>query len=68
LPTAAQISAGVGSMTQYRLTFANGVTQTMQTGACRINVIAPTNIFLVAQGTFNSTCTATGYISARRMR
>jgi hypothetical protein len=68
LPTAAQVAAGTGNMTQYRLTFANGVTQTMQTGICRVNVSTNTNVFLAAQGTFNSTCTATGYISARRVR
>jgi hypothetical protein len=68
LPTAAQICAGNGNMTQYRLTFGNGVTQTMQTGPTRVNVSASTTVYLVAQGTFNSTCTATGYISARRVR
>jgi hypothetical protein len=68
LPTAAQICAGNGNMTQYRLTFGNGVTQTMQTGPTRVNVSAPATVYLAAQGTFNSTCTATGYISARRVR
>jgi hypothetical protein len=69
LPTAAQIAAGVGNMTQYRLTFTSAQTQTMQAGICRISVSANTNVFLAAQGTFASgTLTATGYISARRVR
>jgi collagen type II alpha len=68
LPTAAQIAAGTGNMNQFRLTFANGVTQTMQTGPTRVNVSASTSVYLAAQGTFTSTCTATGYISARRVR
>jgi len=56
-------------MTQYALAFTKGVNQTMQAGICRINVSANTNIFLVAQSTFSGgTLTATGYISARRVR
>ena len=68
LPTAAHIASGTGNMTQYRMTFGNGMTQTMQTGPTRVNVTATTNVYLAAQGTFNSTCTATGYMSARRVR
>jgi hypothetical protein len=69
LPTAAQVAAGTGNMTQYALAFTKGVNQTMQAGVCRINVSANTNIFLVAQSTFSGgTLTATGYISARRVR
>jgi hypothetical protein len=69
LPTAAQIAAGTGNMTQYRMAFTTGQTETMQTGACRVNVSAPTTIYLAAQGTFSSgTLTATGYMSARRVR
>jgi hypothetical protein len=68
LPTAAQIAAGTGNMTQYRLTFGNA-TQTMQAGVVRVNVSAPTTVYLMAQGTFSGgTLTATGYISARRVR
>jgi hypothetical protein len=69
LPTSAQIAAGTGNMTQYGLSFTKGVVQTMQTGICRINVSANTNVFLAAQSTFSGgTLTATGYISARRVR
>jgi hypothetical protein len=68
LPTAAQVAAGTGNLTQYRLTFTTGQTQTMQTGITRVNVSASTNVYLLAQGTFTGTCTATGYISARRVR
>jgi hypothetical protein len=69
LPTAAQIAAGTGNMTQYRATFGTGATETMQTGVCRVNLSAAGNVYLAAQGTFSSgTLTATGYISARRVR
>jgi Collagen triple helix repeat (20 copies) len=69
LPTAAQVAAGTGNMTQYRLSFTSAATQTMQTGITRISVNAATNVYLTAQGTFASgTLTATGYISARRVR
>jgi hypothetical protein len=68
LPTPAQLAAGTGAMTQYRLTFANGQVQTMQTGPTRVNVSANTNVYLVVQGTFTGTCTAVGYISARRIQ
>src|SRR5215471_6166094 len=47
LPTVAQMGAGTGSMTQLRLTFGNGVTQTMVAGRARANVTGNTNIFLV---------------------
>ena len=69
LPTPAQIAAGTGNMTQYRLSFTNGQPQTMQAGIIRVNVSANTNVYLVAQGTFGGgTYTATGYVSARRVR
>jgi hypothetical protein len=69
LPTAAQVAAGTGNLTQYHLSFANGATQTMQTGISRINVSAPTSVYLAAQGTFSGgSVTATGYIAARRVR
>lgn len=69
LPSAAQVAAGTGNMTQYRLTFTSAQTQTMQTGITRVSVSATTNVYLLAQATFPSgTCTATGYISARRVR
>jgi hypothetical protein len=69
LPTAAQVATGTGNMTQYRLTFTSAQPQTMQTGITRVNVSATTNVYLTAQGTFASgTLTATGYISARRVR
>lgn len=68
LPTAAQIAAGTGNMTQYKLTFVSGGVQTMQTGPVRVNVSANTTVYLAAQGTFTGTCTAVGYMSARRAR
>jgi hypothetical protein len=70
LPTAAQIAAGTGNMTQYNLTFTKGViSQTMQAGVCRVNASASVNVYLVAQATFSTAgLTATGYISARRVR
>jgi hypothetical protein len=69
LPTPAQLAAGTGAMTQHRLTFTSAQTQTMQTGATRVNVSATTSMFLLAQAVFASgTCTATGFISARRRR
>jgi Collagen triple helix repeat (20 copies) len=69
LPTAAQIAAGTGNMTQYHLAFTSGATQTMQTGVNRVNVSAATSVYLAAQGTFASgTLSATGYVSARRVR
>ena len=56
-------------MTQYRLSFANAQQQIMQTGITRINIAAAANVFLAAQGTFSGgTVSATGYISARRVR
>ena len=68
LPTPAQLAAGTGSMTQYRVTFGNAQVQTMQTGPTRINVNANTNAFLVVHGTFTGTVTAIGYMSARRVQ
>jgi hypothetical protein len=69
LPTLAQVASGVGNMTQYALPFTKGVDQYMQTGICRINVSAPTSVYLVGQGVFSGgTMGAAGYISARRVR
>jgi hypothetical protein len=68
LPTAAQLVTGAGAMNQLRLTFGNALVQTMPTGRTRVNLSAASSIYLAAQGTFTGTCTATGYISARRMR
>jgi hypothetical protein len=70
LPTAAQVAAGTGNMTQYNMTFTKGpITQTMQAGVCRVSVNAATPVYLVAQAAFSTAgLTATGYISARRVR
>lgn len=69
LPTAAQVAAGTGNMTQYHLSFTNAATQTMQTGINRVNISAAASVYLAAQATFSGgTVTATGYISARRVR
>lgn len=69
LPTAAQIAAGTGNMTQYHLSFTNAATQTMQSGLARVNISANANVYLAAQVTFSGgTVTATGYIAARRVR
>jgi hypothetical protein len=69
LPTLAQVASGIGNMTQYALPFTKGVDQYMQTGICRINVSAPTSVYLVGQGVFSGgTMGAAGYISARRVR
>lgn len=71
LPTAANVAAGAANKTQYSLSFANAAVQTMQTGITRVNVSATTNVYLTAQGTYSgagSSLTATGYISARRVR
>jgi hypothetical protein len=70
LPTAAQIVSGAGNMTQYFMPFTKGpLSQTMQTGVCRVNVASNTTVYLVAQATFSTAgLTASGYISARRVR
>jgi hypothetical protein len=70
LPTPAQVAAGTGNMTQYNMTFTKGpINQFMQTGISRINVAAATTVYLVAQAAFSTAgLTATGYISARRVR
>lgn len=69
LPNAAAVVGGTGSMSQWRWAFTSGVTQTMQAGSVRVNVSAPTAVYLVARAVFGSgTCGATGYIAARRMR
>jgi hypothetical protein len=69
LPTLAQVASGIGNMTQYALPFTKGVDQYMQTGICRVNVNAPTSVYLVGQGVFSGgTMGAAGYISARRIR
>jgi hypothetical protein len=70
LPTAAQVAAGTGNATQYNLAFTKGpISQTMQAGVCRVSVSAGTTVYLVAQAAFSTAgLTATGYISARRVR
>jgi hypothetical protein len=70
LPTAAQVAAGTGNMTQYNMAFTKGaVGQTMQAGVCRVNVSAATTVYLVASAAFSTAgLTATGYVSARRVR
>jgi hypothetical protein len=70
LPSAAQIVAGTANMTQYNTNFTKGVvSQIMQAGICRVNVSANTTVYLVAQATFSTAgLSATGYISARRVR
>jgi hypothetical protein len=46
-----------------------GKTQTVPVGVCRINVSAPTNVYLVAQSSFGGgSVTVTGRITARRAR
>lgn len=71
LPTAANVAAGTANKTQYSLSFASAAVQTMQTGLMRVSANAATNVYLTAQGTYTgagSSLTATGYISARRVR
>lgn len=69
LPTAAQLAAGTGAMFQLRTSYTSAQTQTFQTGLTRINQSATANVYLLAQATFSpGTVTATGYISARRVR
>jgi hypothetical protein len=68
LPTAAQVAGGAGNVTQLRASFASQ-NQTLQTGLVRVNLSAPATVYLLGQGVFASgTLTATGYISARRIR
>jgi hypothetical protein len=56
-------------MAQYRLAYTSGQSQTFQTGTTRVNVSVATTVYLLAQATFASgTCTAMGFIRARRMR
>jgi hypothetical protein len=70
LPTAAQVATGVGNMTQYNMAFTKGpITQTMQAGVCRVSISAAATVYLTAQAAFSTAgLTATGYISARRVR
>lgn len=70
LPTPAQAAAGTGALMQLRLSFATGaLQQSYPTGELRVNTSTSTTVYLVAQATFASgTCTAIGYITARRMR
>lgn len=68
MPTPAQVAAGTGNKTQYSLQFTNAAVQTMQTGLTRVNVSVATTVYLVASAQFSGSCTATGYLSARRVR
>jgi hypothetical protein len=70
LPTVAQIASGAGNMTQYAMAFTKGpVSQIMQTGITRVNMSANTTVYLVAQSIFTTAgLSATGYVSARRVR
>jgi hypothetical protein len=64
LPTAAQLAAGTGTLTDMSLTFGKAA-QNFNASLCRFNVTANTTVYLVALGPATS---ATGYISARRVR
>jgi hypothetical protein len=64
LPTAAQLAVGTGTLTDMSLTFGKAA-QNFNTSLCRFNVSASTTVYLVALG---PATTATGYLSARRMR
>jgi hypothetical protein len=69
LPTPAQLLSGQGSMTQYQMSYANAVTQTMQTGLTRISTSTAMSAYLVALAGFSGgSCTVTGFICARRVR
>lgn len=69
LPTAANLAAGIGALNQLRVSFTAGGPNIFPTGNARVNNSATANVYLVAQATFASgTCTATGYLAARRMR
>jgi hypothetical protein len=59
-----------GSFAIVQTNFAvGGAQQVLPTGQMRVNVAAPTTVYLVAQAVFTvSTMTACGTISARRMR
>jgi hypothetical protein len=64
LPTPAQLAAGTGTLTDMSLTFGKAA-QNFNTSICRFNVSANAVVYLVALG---PATTATGYLSARRMR
>jgi hypothetical protein len=64
LPTPAQLAAGVGSLFDMSLTYGKAA-QNFNTSLCRFNVSANTTVYLVALG---PATTATGYMSARRVR
>lgn len=49
-------------------TFTSASPQVIQTGIARINVSTSTTVYLGTQDTFGGTCTAYGYITARRRR
>lgn len=69
LPTAANLAAGIGALNQLRISFTAGGPNVFPTGNARVNISAAANVYLVAQATFASgTCTASGFIAARRMR
>lgn len=69
IPTLAQVIAGQGGLSQINVSMTKGVTQFIQAGLARINVSAPTTVYLVAQSTFSGgTLSVQGRISARRMR
>jgi hypothetical protein len=64
LPTPAQLAAGIGTLFDQSLTYGKAA-QNFNTSLCRFNVSVNTTVFLVALG---PATTATGYISARRVR
>lgn len=64
LPTAAQLATGNGTLLDLSLTFGKAA-QNFNTSLDRVSTSAPTTVYLVALG---PTTTATGYISARRVR
>lgn len=47
-------------------TFAAGSTNIVPTGGTELNITSNTTVYLVATGTFSSTCTAYGFLGARR--
>jgi hypothetical protein len=64
LPTPALLAAGTGTLFDQSLTYGKAA-QNFNTSLCRVNVSVNTTVYLVALG---PTTTATGYISARRVR
>jgi hypothetical protein len=67
LPTVTQILQGVASMSQMVGNYNMG-TAMMQAGTCRMNIMGPTTIYLIAQMGNGGTVTAQGIIRARRLR